>query len=49
MTKEVVKSDVRDTVDVRVTKVEHSRRFLSKLHSMEYITTYLQEISQRIR
>ena len=39
----------RQEVDIRVTRAEYSRRFLSKLHSIEYITTYLQEIPQRIR
>jgi len=34
---------------VRVTRAEHSRRFLSLNYAIEYVTTYLQEIPQRIR
>jgi len=34
---------------VRATRVEHSRRFLSLNYAIEYVTTYLQEIPQRIR
>jgi len=36
-------------VNVRVTRVEHSRRFLSLNYAIEYVTTHLQEIPQRIR
>jgi len=34
---------------VRVTRAEHSRRFLSLNYVIEYVTTHLQEIPQRIR
>jgi len=34
---------------VRVTRAEHSRRFLSLNYAIEYVTTHLQEIPQRIR
>jgi len=34
---------------VRATRAEHSRRFLSLNYVIEYVTTHLQEIPQRIR
>jgi len=34
---------------VRATRAEHSRRFLSLNYAIEYVTTHLQEIPQRIR
>jgi len=34
---------------VRVTRAEHSRRFLSLNYAIEYVTTHFQEIPQRIR
>jgi len=33
-------------VIMRVTRAEHSRRFLSLNYAIEYVTTHLQEISQ---
>jgi len=36
-------------VDVRATRAEHSRRFLSLDYVIKYVTTHLQEIPQRIR
>jgi len=36
-------------VDVRATGVEDSRRFLRLNYAVEYVTTHLQEIPQRIR
>jgi len=35
--------------NVRATRAEHSRRFLSLNYAIEYVTTHLQEIPQRIR
>jgi len=34
---------------VKATRAEHSRRFLSLNYVIEYVTTHLQEIPQRIR
>jgi len=34
---------------VRATRAEHSRRFLCLNYVIEYVTTHLQEIPQRIR
>jgi len=34
---------------VRATRAEHSRRFLSLNYAIEWVTTHLQEIPQRIR
>jgi len=36
-------------VAVRETRAEHSRRFLSLNYTIEWVTTHLQEIPQRIR
>ena len=36
-------------VAVRATRAEHSRRFLSLNYAIEWVTTHLQEIPQRIR
>jgi len=44
--KEIVSSNA---VNVRATRVEHSRRFLSLDYVIKYVTTHLQEIPQRIR
>jgi len=40
---------IQSWVDVRATRAEHSRRFLSLNYVIEYVTTHLQEIPQRIR
>ena len=43
-------SDASDNaLVVRATGVEDSRRFLSLNYAVEYVTTHLQEIPQRIR
>ena len=34
---------------VRATRAEHSRRFLRVNYAIEWVTTHLQEIPQRIR
>jgi len=34
---------------VRATRAEHSRRFLRLNYAIEWVTTHLQEIPQRIR
>jgi len=39
----------RSNSAVRATRAEHSRRFLSLDYAIEWVTTHLQEIPQRIR
>ena len=36
-------------LSVRATRAEHFRRFLSLNYAIEWVTTHLQEIPQRIR
>jgi len=40
---------IRSNSAVRATGVEDSKRFLSLNYAVEYVTTHLQEIPQRIR
>jgi len=40
---------IRSNSAVRATRAEYSMRFLSLNYAIEYVTTHLQEIPQRIR